>query len=130
MKTENEINRMRQTTPVSSVFSHLLHPFPVFFPIFSARFECGFQIFSTRFECGFRSEYRSQIISHDQEVSKLQQMLAELKTNNDEEIILTRYGNLRSYWTTTKLWKPTVVLDYYEAMETYSRIGLLRSHGN
>jgi hypothetical protein len=24
----------------------------------------------------------------------------------------------------------TVVLDYYEAMETYSRIGLLRSYGN
>jgi hypothetical protein len=26
--------------------------------------------------------------------------------------------------------KLTVVLDYYEAMETYSRIGLLRSYGN
>ena len=25
--------------------------------------------------------------------------------------------------------KLTVVLDYYEAMETYSRIGLLRSYG-
>jgi hypothetical protein len=24
------------------------------------------------------------------------------------------YGNLQSYWTTTKLWKLTVVLDYYE----------------
>ncbi len=36
--------------------------------------------------------------------------------------------NLQSYWTTTKLWKLTVVLDYYEAMETYSRIGLLRSY--
>ncbi len=32
------------------------------------------------------------------------------------------YGNLQSYWTTTKLWKLTVVLDYCEAMETYSRI--------
>jgi hypothetical protein len=39
-------------------------------------------------------------------------------------------GNLQSYWTTTQLWKLTVVLDYYEAMETYSRIGLLRSYGN
>jgi hypothetical protein len=39
--------------------------------------------------------------------------------------LLRSYGNLQSYWTTTKLWKPTVVLDYYEAMETYSRIGLL-----
>jgi hypothetical protein len=39
-------------------------------------------------------------------------------------------GNLQSYWTTTKLWKLTVVLDYYEAMETCSRIGLLRSYGN
>ncbi len=25
-------------------------------------------------------------------------------------------------------WEHTVVLDYYEAMETYSRIGLLRSY--
>jgi hypothetical protein len=39
-------------------------------------------------------------------------------------------GNLQSYWTTTKLRKLTVVLDYYKAMETYSRIGLLRSYGN
>ncbi len=29
-----------------------------------------------------------------------------------------------------EIWKLTVVLDYYEAMETYSRIGLLRSYGN
>ncbi len=28
------------------------------------------------------------------------------------------------------VWKLTVVLDYYEAMETYSRIVLLRSYGN
>ncbi len=40
------------------------------------------------------------------------------------------YGNLQSYWTTTKLWKLTVVLDYYEAMEIYSRIALLRIYGN
>ncbi len=39
--------------------------------------------------------------------------------------LLRSYGNLQSYWTTTKLWKLTVVLDYYEAMETYGRIGLL-----
>ena len=44
--------------------------------------------------------------------------------------LLRSYGNLQSYWTTTKLWKLTVVLDYYGAMETYSRIGLLRSYGN
>jgi hypothetical protein len=44
--------------------------------------------------------------------------------------LLRTYGNLQSYWTTTKLWKLTVVLDYYELMETYSRIGLLRSYGN
>jgi hypothetical protein len=36
--------------------------------------------------------------------------------------LLRSYGNLQSYWTTTKLWKLAVVLDYYEAMETYSRI--------
>ena len=39
-------------------------------------------------------------------------------------------GNLQSYWTTKSLCKLTVVLDYYEPMETYSRIGLLRSYGN
>ncbi len=44
--------------------------------------------------------------------------------------LVRRYGNLQSYWTSTKLWKLTVVLDYYEAMETYSRIGLVRSYGN
>jgi hypothetical protein len=31
-------------------------------------------------------------------------------------------GNLQSYWTTTTLWKLTVILNYYEAMETFSRI--------
>jgi hypothetical protein len=38
-------------------------------------------------------------------------------------------GNLQSYWTTTKLWKLTVVLYYHEAMENYSRIGLLHNYG-
>jgi hypothetical protein len=36
-------------------------------------------------------------------------------------------------WTTNLSrvdWELTVVLDYYDAMETYSRIGLLRSYGN
>jgi hypothetical protein len=28
--------------------------------------------------------------------------------------LLRSYGNLWSYWTTTELWKLTVVLDYYE----------------
>ena len=32
---------------------------------------------------------------------------------------------LQSYWTTTKLRKLAVVLDYYEAMETFGRIELL-----
>jgi hypothetical protein len=41
-----------------------------------------------------------------------------------------RSGNLRSYWTTTKLCELSVVLDYYEAMGTYSRIGLIRVYGN
>ncbi len=36
-------------------------------------------------------------------------------------------GNLQSYWTTTKLRELTVVLDYYEALETYSRIGPIDS---
>jgi hypothetical protein len=40
-------------TLVSSVFSHLVHSFRVYFHIFSTRFECIFTIFSTRFECIF-----------------------------------------------------------------------------
>ncbi len=44
--------------------------------------------------------------------------------------LVRSYGNLQSYWTSTKLWKLTVVLAYYEAMETYSRIGLVRGYGN
>jgi hypothetical protein len=36
--------------------------------------------------------------------------------------LLPSYGNLQSYWTTTKLWKLSVVLDYYEAKGAYSRI--------
>jgi hypothetical protein len=39
------------------------------------------------------------------------------------------YKNLQSYWTTTKLWKHTIVFDNYYAMETYDRIGPLRSYG-
>ncbi len=50
-----------------------------------------------------------------------------LRDDLDQEEIIDPMGNLQSYWTTTKLLKLTVVLDYYEAMETYSRIGLLRS---
>jgi phosphatidylethanolamine-binding protein (PEBP) family uncharacterized protein len=39
-------------------------------------------------------------------------------------------GNPQSYCTTARLRKLTVLLDYYEAMETYSRIGLLRGYEN
>ncbi len=53
-----------------------------------------------------------------------------LKCLKEVKAISQRYGNLQSYWSTTKLWKLTVVLDYYEAIETYSRIGLLRSYRN
>jgi hypothetical protein len=44
--------------------------------------------------------------------------------------LLQSYGNLQSYWTSTKLWNLTVVLDYCEAMEPYSLIGLQRSYEN
>ena len=38
-------------------------------------------------------------------------------------IVLPRsYGNLQSYWTTTKLCKLSDVLNYYEAKGAYSRI--------
>ncbi len=40
--------------------------------------------------------------------------------------LLRRYRNLQSYWTTTMLCKATVVFQYYNAMETYGRIGLLQ----
>ena len=36
----------------------------------------------------------------------------------------------KNHKTNPEKWKLTVVLDYYEAMETCSRIGLLRSYGN
>jgi hypothetical protein len=38
--------------------------------------------------------------------------------------------NLQWYWTTETSLKLTVVLDYWNVMETYSRIGLLKCHGN
>jgi hypothetical protein len=41
--------------------------------------------------------------------------------------LLRSYGNLQSYWITTNLWKLTIVLNYYKAMETYRRIGLLQA---
>ncbi len=57
-----------------------------------------------------------------------------LLTDNDDftrlALSFDTAWNLQSYWTTTKLRKLTVVLNYYEAMQTYSRIGLLQSYGN
>ncbi len=41
-----------------------------------------------------------------------------------------KHGTLQSYWNTTRLWNLTVVLEYYEAMEPYSRIGILRGYVN
>ncbi len=38
--------------------------------------------------------------------------------------LLRSLGNLQSYWTTSKLF--TVVLDYREAMDSYSRIEILQ----
>jgi hypothetical protein len=36
--------------------------------------------------------------------------------------LLRSYENLQSYWTTSKLWKLTVVLDYFEAILLYNII--------
>ena len=45
--------------------------------------------------------------------------------------LITPASTIPYLWKlTTKSWKLTVVLEYYEAMETYSRIGRLRSYGN
>ncbi len=44
--------------------------------------------------------------------------------------IFSSNWNLQSYWTTAMSWKLTVVLDYCNVIETYSRIGLLQCHGN
>ncbi len=38
--------------------------------------------------------------------------------------LLKCHGNLQSYWTNGMPWKLTVVLDYSDAMETYSRINI------
>ncbi len=38
--------------------------------------------------------------------------------------LLKCHRNLQSYWATAMLWKLTVVLDYSDAMETYSRINI------
>jgi hypothetical protein len=48
------------------------------------------------------------------------------RSNSSEEEATTELslGKLQSYCTTTKLWKLTVVLYYYEALETCSRIDL------
>ena len=42
----------------------------------------------------------------------------DVKETYSRIVLLRSYENLQSYWTTAKLWKLTVVLDNYEAMET------------
>ena len=131
---------------VSSVFSHLLHSFRVYFSIFSTRFECGFTssplvssvvfhllhsfrvwfyVFSTRFECSFRSfplvpsvGFWSSTVEvffwqlgwpFVQYQFGLRGLIGQFQNKrNDTRMIFTRYKNT--------------------FMETYSRIGLLRSY--
>ncbi len=40
------------------------------------------------------------------------------------------FRNVQSYLSAARLWKLTVVFEYYEAKETYSRIWVLRGYGN
>ncbi len=84
--------------------------------IFFTRFECVYFFFFTRFECFFKVTALEVKING----AKFGPFFKEDK----------KVGNLQSYWTTTKPWKLTVVLDYYAAMGTYSRIELLRSYGS
>jgi hypothetical protein len=47
------------------------------------------------------------------------QIIHQICADNTEKRVVKdplAVGNLQSYWTTTKLWKLTVVLDYCEAM--------------
>ncbi len=53
------------------------------------------------------------------QVKRAEDEWKQAKLRTDESLARV---NLQSYWTTTKLRKLTVVLNYYEAMETYSRI--------
>jgi hypothetical protein len=88
----------------------------------------------TRDECGFTFDVPNCSIEVCREVriartdppnSSWRQI--DLKETYSRIGLLQSNGNLQSYLTTTKLWKSSVVLDYYEAVETYSRIGLVRS---
>ena len=104
---------------------------------FYLRVHVGFQIDCVKFVIKNLAKTLSEIhkrgyIYRDVKVQKLTVVLNYYEGMETYSRIglLRRYGNLQSYWTTTKLWKLTVVLDYYEAMETYSRIGILRSYGN
>jgi hypothetical protein len=106
------------------------------FHIFSTRFECDFHIFPTRFECSFNQVLRARAESHFGPKT-----WRKCLTAFSLELLYPPW-NLQSYWNTTNLKKLTVVLEYYEAietyslldnyeaLETYSRIGLLRSSGN
>ncbi len=44
--------------------------------------------------------------------------------------LVRSHENLKSYWTSTELWKLSAVFDYCEAIGPFSRIGLLRSYVN
>ena len=80
-------------------------------------------IFPTRFECNF-------VLPHSFRVYFRQPAMTFIPV--DRIVTKDEPGNLQSYLTTTKLWKLTVVLDYYEAMETYSRIWMetMRDYAN
>ncbi len=77
---------------------------PIGTPANYTRLECVFTIFYTLFECNFWPYITDQTF---------------WLLRNDYRIC----GECRDL-------KLTVVSEYYEAMETYSRIGLLRSYGN
>ncbi len=115
------------------------------FSIFSTRLECVFQSSPLVSSVGYllpssltekevnantrvKKTHRLDITKRRERSLREKMISRDRMTNSTKDTISG--GNLQSYWTTTTLWKPTVVLDYYDAMETYSRIGLLRGYGN
>jgi hypothetical protein len=90
---------------VSSIVLRLLHSFRVLF-----------YVFSTRFECSFSRNFSSVLAGLSAGIFRIEGVLVGLSFYLFIQLLAS---------TLVKL---TVVLDYYVAMETYSRIGLLRSY--
>jgi hypothetical protein len=88
---------------------HLSHSFRVYLCIFTTRFECSFK----------------DLLPEESLDGKIEALLSKVNSLEEQKIDAEVLAMLQK-----QVWKLTVVLDYYEAIETYSRIGLLRSYVN